>query len=80
MIEFKIRSFIYGSVRVCVEECAHEAMQKCKDSNVEKLNEKEIEKWMKIYILWCGWLFFFSRSRHSRVNPKHILIMLAYKY
>lgn len=50
MIEFKIRSFIYGSVRVCMdacmteEECAHEAMQKCKDSNVEKLNEKEIEK------------------------------------
>lgn len=50
VIEFKIRSFIYGSVRVCMdacmteEECAHEAMQKCKDSNVEKLNEKEIEK------------------------------------
>lgn len=60
---------------VSEEECAHEAMQKCKVSNAEKLNEKEIEKWMKI--LWRGWLFFFSRSRHSRVNPKHILIMLA---
>lgn len=50
MIEFKIRSFIYGCVRVCMdacvseEECAHEAMQKCKVSNAEKLNEKEIEK------------------------------------
>lgn len=57
------------------EEYAHEAMQKCKVSNAKKLNAKEIEKWMKI--LWRGWLFFFSRSCHSCVNSKRILIMLA---
>lgn len=55
---------------VSEEECAHEAMQKCKVSNAEKLNEKEIEKWMKI--LWRGWLFFFlSFSSLSRKSEAH---------